>query len=115
MLDPALERLAEVLLGELVLQRGEGAPAARVLLLRLVLLGGGLELGVAQEPAEARGRVAVPGLAVEGLNLREEGEEKKKGIITRVFIRVFTSYSTTLAVTLQCVRLRAMVLQWDLV
>ena len=64
----ARERLAEVVLAELVLQRGHGLPPPLVALLRHV----GLlpeELPVAQIPAQARRRVALPALAREGLDL----------------------------------------------
>ena len=68
MLHLARERLAEVVLAELVLQRGHGLPPPLVALLRHV----GLlpeELPVAQIPAQARRRVALPALAREGLDL----------------------------------------------
>ena len=69
MLDLAGEGLAEVLLGEDVLEDGEGPPLALVVVLGVVALLGGLQLGGAEVPSQAGRRIGVPGLALEGLRL----------------------------------------------
>ena len=67
-LDLAGERLAEVVLGELVPERVGAAPAPLVARLRRVALLA-LQLPVAQVPAQPRRGVALPALARQRLHL----------------------------------------------